>query len=432
MNKKILIGIFILLIIGVATAGAVVFLKPYNPTTPPKIDDQFSKIEDRGSTTERITAVATANNKFNIDLYKKVATTGNNNLFFSSYSIFSALAMTYEGADGETAQEMKNVFYFPEENILRPNFAALYNIINKKDKKYELRTGNALWAQKDYKFLDSYFSNVEKYYGGKAVNLDFINETELSRNTINTFIAEQTNDRIKNIIPSGGVNSKTRLVISNAIYFKGKWNIEFDKEKTQDRDFKTPTGTIKVPTMAMYPKSEEQFNYYENDSLQALELPYKDKELSMIIFLPKADNGLSSLENDMDFDKLSEWTSNLKSTVVDEIYLPKFEFELYTEVVEPLRDLGMVSAFSQGAADFSKMTGDKDLYVSNILHKAFIKVDEEGTEAAAATVVIIKATSIGEPVQLKIFNADHPFIFMIRENSTGAILFMGRITNPSA
>ena len=134
----------------------------------------------------------------------------------------------------------------------------------------------------------------------------------------------------------------------------------------------------------------------------------------------------------MDFEKLNEWTSNLKSTVVDEIYLPKFEFELYTEVVEPLRDLGMVSAFSQGAADFSKMTGDKDLYVSNILHKAFVKVDEEGTEAAAATVVIIKATSIGEPVQLKIFDADHPFIFMIRENSTGAILFMGRITNPSA
>ncbi|MFA7133267.1 MAG: serpin family protein, partial [Bacteroidales bacterium] len=265
MNKKILIGIFILLIIGVATAGAVVFLKPYNPTTPPTVEDQ-------GSTTEGITVVATANNKFNIDLYKKLAVKDSENLFFSPYSISSALAMTYEGADGTTADEMKEVFYFPENDILRPNFAALYNIINKKDKQYELRTGNALWAQKDYKFLDSYFSNVEKYYGGKAVNLDFINETELSRNTINTFIAEQTNDRIKDIIPAGDITPLTRLVLSNAIYFKGKWDVEFDKEKTQDRDFKTPTETIKVPTMAMYPKSEEEFNYYENNTLQILEL----------------------------------------------------------------------------------------------------------------------------------------------------------------
>lgn len=425
MNKKILIILFVLLFIGAATAGTVVFLKPYNPTSPPPVTDV-------GSTPGELSQIAISNNKFNIDLYKKVATTGNSNLFFSSYSIFSALAMTYEGADGTTAQEMKNVFYFPETEILRPNFAALYNIINKKEKQYELRTGNALWAQKDYKFLDSYFSNVEKYYGGKAINLDFINETELSRNTINTFIAEQTNDRIKDIIPSGALDPMTRLVISNAIYFKGKWDIEFDKEKTQDRDFKMPTGIITVPTMAMYPKSEERFNYYENDDLQALELPYKGKELSMIILLPKADGGLSSLENEMDFEKLSEWTGNLKSTEIDEIYLPKFEFDLYTNVVDPLKESGMISAFSPGDADFSKMDGTKDLYISEILHKAFIKVDEEGTEAAAATVVAISTLSIAEPLQSKIFRADHPFIFMIRENSTGAILFMGRIVNPSA
>ncbi|HNW05780.1 MAG TPA: serpin family protein [archaeon] len=420
MNKKILIILFVLLFVGAATAGAVVFLKPYNPTSPPSVNSE-------GSTPDGLSQVVISNNKFNIDLYKKVATTENNNIFFSSYSIFSALAMTYEGADGTTAQQMKDVFYFPENEVLRPNFAELYNRINKKDKRYELRTGNALWAQKDYKFLDSYFSNVEKYYGGKAVNLDFINETELSRNTINKFIEEQTNNRIKNIIPSGELNPLTRLVISNAIYFKGKWEVEFDKKDTQNRDFKAPTGTIKVPMMFMAPK-KENFNYYENDNLQVLELPYKDKELSMVVLLPKEEYGLSNLEKDMDFEKLNEWTKNLRLTKVDQIYLPKLEFEKSTRVVEPLKELGMVNAFSTENADFSKMTGTKDLYISNILHKAFIKVDEQGTEATAATVVMMdRMASAGF-----VFNADHPFIFFIRENSTGAILFMGRITNPSA
>lgn len=425
MNKKLITILFVLLFVGVATAGAVVFLKPYNPTSPPQA-------EETDSTPEGLTQVVYSNNKFNIDLYKKVATTENSNIFFSSYSIYSALAMAYEGADGTTAKEMKDVFSFPENDILRPNFAALYNTINKKEKQYELRTGNALWAQKDYKFLDSYFSNVEKYYGGKAVNLDFKNETELSRNTINKFIEEQTNNRIKDIIPPGALNPMTRLVISNAIYFKGKWDIEFDKKNTQDRDFKAPAGTIKVPTMAMYPKRNENYNYFENDNLQALELPYKDKELSMIVLLPKEEYGLTNLEKDMDFEKLNEWTSNLRSTKVDEIYLPKFEFEILTGVVEPLRELGMVNAFSPENADFSKMTGTNDLFVSSILHKAFIKVDEQGTEAAAATMTMMDSKSIGEPVKLKIFRADHPFIIMIRENSTGAILFMGRISNPSS
>lgn len=425
MNKKILVILFVLLFVGLATAGTVAFLKPYNPTSPPTA-------EDTGTTSEGVTGVVNSNNQFNVDFYKEVAKTDNKNIFFSPYSIYSALAMTYEGADGTTAEEMKKVFYFPEDNILRPNFASLYNTINKKDKQYELRTGNALWAQKDYQFLDSYFSNVEKYYGGKVVNLDFINQTELSRQTINTFIAEQTNDRIKDIISDGDLDILTRLVLTNAIYFKGKWDLEFDKKNTIDRDFTTPTGTIKTPMMFMAPKSEEYFNYYEDDALQAIELPYKDKELSMIVLLPKENEGLSNLETEMDFTKLNTWTSNLKSTHIDEIYLPKFEFETEAiSLINPLTELGMKDAFSMSAANFSKMTGDRDLYISDILHKAFIKVDEEGTEAAAATVVIMGVTSAG-PTEKLIFRADHPFIFMIRENSTGAILFMGRISNPSS
>lgn len=424
MNKKILIGIFILLIIGVATAGAVVFLKPYNPTTPPTVKDQ-------GSTTEGVTAVATANNKFAIDFYKQLTKTEDKGIFFSPYSISSALAMTYEGANGNTADEMKDVFYFPENNILRPNFAAIYNIINKNDKQYELRTGNALWAQKDYKFLPEYFSTVEKYYGGKAVNLDFKNETEKSRATINTFIAEQTNNRIKDILPPGSISGLTRLVLSNAIYFKGKWDIEFDKAKTQDRAFKTTTGTIQVSTMAMYPESEDNFKYYENEELQILELPYKDKELSMVIILPKTEQGLNALEESLTYDKLTEWQNSMILSKVDEIYIPKFEFDYGKELTGDFSAIGMNSAFSADA-DFSKMTGERSLIISNIFHKAFVKVDEEGTEAAAATVVVMNELSPGPgPRELIIFKVDHPFMFLIKENSTGTILFMGRITDPS-
>jgi len=424
MNKKIVIGVFILLIISLTTAGAVAFLRPYDPLTPPKVNDD-------GFTVEGIKEVANANNKFAFDFYKQL-TKESDDIFFSPYSISSALAMTYEGANGETAQEMKQVLHFPDTEILRPNFASIYNTINKKEKKYELRTGNALWVQKDYKFLPGYFTTVENYYGGKAVNLDFVNETELSRNTINTFIEEQTNNRIKELLPQGSLGADTRLVLTNAIYFKGSWKDEFEKKNTKERDFKTPTGTIQVPMMFMAPKSELKFNYFENEELQAIELPYKDKELSMIIFLPKSEDGLSNLENEMDFEKFSEWISNLKSTIVDEIYFPKFEFEIFTEVVGPLKELGMSTAFYSGSADFSKITGNVDLYISDILHKAFIKVDEEGTEAAAATAVIMRVTSAGPELQKVIFKADHPFMFLIKENSTGTILFMGRITDPSS
>ncbi|MFA5745966.1 MAG: serpin family protein [archaeon] len=426
MNKKILIGIFIVLIIGVATAGAVAFLRPYNPLTPPSVDDT-------GLTTEGIQEVANANNKFAIDVYKQITATNNDNVFVSPYSISSALAMTYEGANGQTADEMKAVFNFPETDLMRPNFAAVYNIINKEDKQYELRTGNALWIQKDYTILSNYLSTVEKYYGGKAVNLDFINETEKSRLTINSFIEEQTNNKIKNLIPVGLISGDTRLVLTNAIYFKGKWDVEFNKDNTIKREFRTPTESKEVLTMFMAPKPEELFNYFEDEELQAIELPYKDKELSMVIILPKEDNVLTTLEQSLTSEKLNEWTSNLKESRVDEIYFPKFEFDSGAELSEILKDMGMPTVFS-ASADFSKMTGNRELSIGAVIHKAFIKVDEEGSEAAAATAVVMRDTAVGpgDTPPKTIFKADHPFLFLIKENSTGTILFMGRINDPSS
>jgi len=418
MNKKLLlIGVIILVFAGVATA-TVLFLFPYQPDQPPQADDT-------GSTQQGIQDVVNANNKFAFDLYSELDKSESGNIFYSPYSISAALVMTHEGAKGQTADEMKSVFHFPESNILRPNFAAIYNEINKKDKSYELRTGNALWVQHDYPFLEDYKSRVEKYYGGKAANLDFIKETEKSRQTINTFIEEQTSDKIKDLIPQGVLNELTRLVLTNAIYFKGTWEWEFDKSDTREQDFKvTPTNVVKTPMMYMDPE-KARFNYADTGDLQILELPYKGEEISMLVLLP-AEN-LDSIESSLTLEKLEEWKNQTQETKLDAIYLPKFEFDTKYTLNENLKALGMPTAFGTDA-DFSGMDGTDWLFISSVIHQAFVKVNEEGTEAAAATAVVMDMESVPTT---KIFRADHPFIFLIQEKDTGNILFLGRVVNPT-
>jgi len=416
--KKILTILIVLVMVAVVTATAVLFLFPYQPDQPPQVDDT-------GSTQQGIQDVVNANNQFAFDLYSELDKSEQGNLFYSPYSVSAALAMTYEGAKGQTADEIKSVFHFPESNILRPNFAAIYNNINKKDKEYKLSTGNALWVQQDYKLLDEYLSTVEKYYGGKVANVDFVRETEKSRQTINTFIEEQTNNKIKDLIPEGILDASTRLVLTNAIYFKGTWTWEFDESDTRDQDFKiTPTNVVKTPMMYM-DNDKAEFNYADVGDLQILELPYKGDEISMLVLLPT--ENLDSIESSLTVEKLEEWKSQMREDRLDAIYLPKFEFDTKYFMNDALSAMGMPTAFS-GGADFSGMTGARDLYIQYVIHQAFIKVDEEGTEAAAATAVIM-----GESVaiQRKIFRADHPFIFIIQEKATGNILFMGRITDPT-
>ena len=350
----------------------------------------------------------------------------NGNIFYSPYSISAALAMTYEGAKGQTADEMKSVFHFPESSTLRPNFAAIYNEINKKDKPYKLSTGNALWAQEDYKFLEEYLSTVEKYYGGKAANLDFVRETEKSRQTINTFIEEQTNNKIKDLIPQGVLDASTRLVLTNAIYFKGTWTWEFDKSDTHEQDFKmTPTNVVKTPMMYMK-NDKAKFNYADVGESQILELPYKGEDISMLILLPTAN--LDTIEPTLTTEKLEEWKSQMKEDKLDAIYLPKFEFDTKYFMIDTLSAMGMPLAFS-GLADFSGMDGTRSLFIDQVIHQAFVKVDEEGTEAVAATAVITAEKSA--VMQRKIFRADHPFIFIIQEKETGNILFLGRVNDPT-
>jgi serpin B len=419
MSKKRLwvVGISLLMVTMVPLA-AIFLPYPYSPTRPPHANDA-------GSTPQGIQEVVRAGNQFAFKLYSELVKTETGNIFYSPYSIFSALAMTYEGARGKTAEEMKTVFSFPESNVLRPNFAALYNRINEASKDYELRTGNALWTQKDYPFLEDYLKIVEEYYGGKAAVLDFINKAEESRQTINTFIEEQTNHKIKDLIPPGVLDELTRLVLTNAVYFKGDWKIAFNESLTMEEDFWiTSDRSIKVQMMHMKPNETMRFNYADAGDVQIIELPYKGEKISMLIILPK---NLEAAESSLTLEKLNEYKAKMKEEKLDEICLPKFELETKYFMRQTLSALGMPSAFS-GAADFSGMTGRRDLFISEVIHQAYVKVDEEGTEAAAATAVIMELTAIPET---KVFRADHPFIFIIQENETGIVLFMGRVVNPT-
>ncbi len=382
-------------------------------------------LDDSGASQEKVNAVVNANNQFALELYSKLnEENAGKNIFFSPYSISVALAMTYEGARGQTAEEMQSVLHFPADpEVRRPAFARIYNQINKRGKKYKLSTANALWAQKDYPFLDEYFNTVEKYYGGKVTNLDFVGDPENSRITINKWVEAQTNNKIKDLIPEGVIDAATRLVLTNAIYFKGTWFKQFDKKNTVERDFKiSPTNSVKVQMMHLDDK-KAKFNYTETKDLKILELPYSGGDLSMLILLPK--DSIEQLESELTIENLNNWTARLKEEEVS-IYLPRFKFETKYFMAKTLREMGMSSAF--GNADFSGMTGRRDLYISNVIHQAFVEVNEEGTEAAAATAVVMKEAAMMK----KLFNADHPFIFIIREKETGNILFLGRVSDPTS
>jgi len=284
MNWKILTGITIISAI-VIVGGIFLFRegKISLPEPKPKLAD--------------INNVVDANNQFALDYYSQLKEKDSGNIFFSPFSISSALAMTYEGAKGQTAEEMRSVFYFPaDENLRRTEYAAILGELNKGDKEYKLSTANALWAQKDYQFLTDYFNRVEKYYGGKANNLDFKNDPEGSRITINNWVEDQTNDKIRDLIPRGVIDALTRLVLTNAIYFKGEWVKQFNLEDTKDESFRiSKNNSAKVPMMQRTDR-DAKFNYTENNKLQILEMPYSGEELSMLILLPKNDD-LTTLEN---------------------------------------------------------------------------------------------------------------------------------------
>ncbi|MDP3955293.1 MAG: serpin family protein, partial [bacterium] len=292
----------------------------------------------------------------------------------------------------------------------------------KDDKGFRLHIVKAIWGQKDYKFLPEFLDLLAENYGTGLRVLDFIKETEPSRITINKWVSDQTEERIKDLIPQGAINELTRLVLTNAIYFNAAWQYPFDKQATANGDFYLPGGSnITVPMM----RKTASFGYAEGNGYQAIELPYDGRELSMVILLPEQ-GSFDSFEALLSSQKARNIIQEIKYRQVA-LSMPKFKYESSFGLKKALSSLGMAAAFTPDA-DFSGMNGKRDLFVHDVLHKAFVSVDEAGTEAAAATAVIVGTTSMpAEPIEVKI---DRPFIFLIRDVETGTVLFIGRVLNP--
>ncbi len=368
------------------------------------------------------------NNAFAADLYAQLAAK-EGNLFFSPTSIQTALAMTWAGARGPTAEEMAKALRLDAKADVHGELAGFLGQLNEDGKKggYELSVANALWGLKGYPFMPDYLNLVKKSYGGNLSDLDFAANVEGSRKIINDWVANQTHDRIKDLMPEGSITPDTRLVLTNAIYFKGKWDLPFKKEQTKEDDF-TQTDGKKVKAPFMY--QQLHCRYAEDDDVQVLELSYGKNDLAMRVFLPKKPDGLGAFEKQMTAERLAGLVGKLRREEV-KVWLPRFTMESQVSLADTLKAMGMKLAFDPNKADFKGMTSAEQVFISAVIHKAFVKVDEEGTEAAAATGIAISTMSIQiDPPKPKEFKADHPFMFEIVHQKTGAALFMGRVAIP--
>ena len=365
------------------------------------------------------------NSDFAVAMYKKVGAADETaNIFFSPLSISTALSMTYAGARGETARQMADTLRFKlSPSDQHAAFGALAAALRTDNKNYRLEISNALWGQQGYAFQPEFLDLVKKYYDGGFNTVDFAGSPESSRLTINRWVEQKTTDKIKDLLAKGAITELTRLVLTNAIYFKGDWAAKFKPDMTKPMPFHISSEkTVDVPMM----RQNGNFLFSENEDAKVLELPYVGKELSMVLLLPKTN--IADLDGKLDAVRLAEWTGQVNEREVD-IYLPKFKFETQYELRDLLVGMGMVDAFELPPADFSGMSGYKDLYITKVVHKAIIEVNEEGSEAAAATGVVMGTKSV---MHKPVFKADRPFLFMIRHNETGSILFMGRVANPAA
>lgn len=421
--KKILLGLLVattlLTLVGCSGTGAAVAQSDKQRTTSPDVAPT------------NLADLVDGNSAFAFDLYQAMRAE-KGNFFYSPHSISLALAMTYAGARGETERQMTDVLHFNlSQDHLHPAFNGLdlelarrgEGAEGKDEEGFRLNIVNALWGQEGYEFLPEFLDLLAENYGAGLRLLDFASASEESRVTINDWVSEQTEDRIKDLIPQGAIDPLTRLVLTNAIYFNAAWSNPFEPSMTEDGTFYLlDGGEVTVPMM----RQTESFGYTEGEGYQAVELPYDGWELSMVILLPNAGE-FEEFESSLDAEQVDAIIEALARREVA-LTMPKFEFDSNFSLSQSLATMGMQAAFTE-SADFSGMTGNRDLFISDVIHQAFVSVDEAGTEAAAATAVIMaEMAAPAMPIEVTM---DHPFIFMIRDIQTGAILFVGRVADPS-
>lgn len=398
-------------------------------------------------------ALEEANARFAWDLYRQVAP-GGGNLFFSPYSITSALGMTLLGARGGTQQEMQQVLFAggdhheqlgalmrrltgpaapaaePPADPAGPGAPRMGSDQADDEPPFELTVANALWLQDDLPLRAAFLDAARRHYEAEPFSVDFKGQPEAARQRINGWVSDQTRQRIQDLLAPGTVTPATRLVLSNAIYFKSGWQSGFNEAATGPAPFHLPTGgTVEAPLM----RQTDRFGYREIEGAQVLRLPYRGQDLAMIVVLPRAHDGLGELEARLTPETLLELAAGRDLPVQRvEVHLPRFRIEQSLDLGADLAALGMPSAFSPGRADFSGLAGTQDLVIDAVVHKAFVAVDEEGTEAAAATAVTVMVTSMPGPQEDPIvFRADRPFLFLITHQPSGTILFLGRVVDPA-
>jgi serpin B len=424
-------GLIIVAILGMVGCAAQPTAGP-----PPKSD----KARITSPSAADLAQLVGGNSAFALDLYRALVAEGEGNLFYSPHSISLALAMCYAGARGETERQMAEVMHLTlAQEQLHPAFNYLDLELAKRGSRsstgsggaqgkdgegFRLNIVNATWAQEGYPFLSEYLDMLAENYGAGLRTLDLSKDPEAARATINDWVSEQTEKRIEHLIPQGVINPTTRLVLTNAIYFNAAWANPFDPQRTTDGPFHLLDGSeIIVPLM----QQKASFGYTESEGLQIVELPYDGHELSMVILLP-AEGALESLEQELDANRINAVLNELGYQEVV-LTMPKFKVESDFGLAKTLQTMGMTDAFASNA-DLSGIDGSKDLFIQDVVHKAFVDVDEAGTEAAAATAVMIALKAM--PQQPVTMTIDRPFVFFIRDIQTGTVLFVGRIVDPGA
>lgn len=380
---------------------------------------------------EDVAELVGGNSRFAFDLYGTLREE-EGNLFFAPHSLSVALAMAYAGAAGETERQMARALRFDlAQDRLHPAFAALDTALAARGEGargqdgagFRLRVANALWGQRGYDLLPAFLDTLSEHYGSSLHEVDFVGAPEEARLEINSWTSERTEGRIEDLLPEGAVNPLTRLVLTNAVYFNAAWQHPFDEASTEDAPFTLLDGSeVMAPTM----RGTEHYPYAEGDGFQVLELPYDGGELSMVVFLPEAGT-FEAFEAALEVGTVEEALGNLTLREL-RLFMPRFSYRSSFSLAGTLHELGMRDAFTPGAADFSGMTGTRELFIDEVVHEAFVLVDEEGTEAAAATGLVMRVTAVApEPLEVRL---DRPFVYLIRDVETGALLFMGRLLNP--